>query len=38
MNTKKIIGFDGVGFALASNYVRGIVKDIIQEDRAEGRS
>ena len=34
VNTKKIEGFEGVGFALASDYVEDIVQDLIDADRA----
>ena len=32
VNTLKIAGFEGVGFALASNYVRDFIEDVITED------
>jgi S1-C subfamily serine protease len=32
VNTKKIRGFEGVGFALESNYVENIINEIIEEN------
>src|SRR3989344_1127808 len=33
VNTKKVIGFEGIGFSLVSNEVRNIVEEIIENDR-----